>query len=414
MNKPRFNLKNKDDKESLIVLVFRLRGERYVYSTGMKVPPKFWNDKAMRVRASQEYLDFEYMNKQLERVEAATITISRKYESQGSILTQMAFKGEMDAILTGQQKTGSVKDFTSFLNEFIEDRGTSPKYSQGSIEVYNTARKHIVKFVKSRPIKYEDLSIEFFKDFIRFLYKQDFSDNHVNKILSTIRTVLNEATERGLNKNLAYKSRKISVGKTETDNVYLTEDDLSKLVRLDLNARPSLDRVRDLFVIGAYTGLRFSDFTNLKPENLQMLGANPTFNVLTKKTKDRLVIPVHPLVKNVLEKYAFTLPDPISNQKMNDALKEICKIAGLDKVVTKRHYKGGAVYEEKYLKWQLVSSHTGRRSFATNTYKAGVPMLSIMRITGHKKPETFLKYIKFDNTENAILMANHPFFIKYE
>lgn len=410
MNKPRFNLKNKDEKESLISLIYRLRGARYVYSTSMKVPPRYWNDKAMRVRATQEYLDYEWMNKQLERIEAATITISRKYEAEGSILTQMAFKSEMDTILTGQERAGSAKDFSSFLNEFIADRSSSPNYAQGSIEVYNTARKHIFKFVKSRAIKFEDLSIEFFKDFIKYLYKFDFSDNHVNKILSTIRTVLNEATESGLNKNTAYKSRKISVGKTETDNVYLNVVDLKKLVDLDLSSRPALERVRDLFTIAAYTGLRFSDFSTLKPENIQILGEKRTFNVLTQKTKDRLVIPIHPLVEEVLEKYSYHLPEPISNQKMNDALKLICKQAELNATFTKRHYRGGKVVEEIYLKWQLVSSHTGRRTFATNAYIAGVPMLSIMRITGHKKPETFLKYIKFDNAENAILMAEHQFF----
>ncbi len=411
MNKPRFNLKNKDDKESLISLIYRWRGDRYVYSTSMKVPPKYWNDKTMRVRTTQEYLDHEYMNKQLQRIEGATITVSRKYEAEGSILTQMAFKSEMDAILTGQERAGSSKDFSSFLNEFIADRSSSPKYAPGSIEVYNTARNHIFKFVKSRAIKFEDLSIEFFKDFIKYLYKFDFSDNHVNKILSTIRTVLNEATERGLNKNLAFKSRKISVGKTETDNVYLNVADLKKLVTLDLSSRPALDRVRDLFIIAAYTGLRFSDFSTLKPENIQIMGGKRIFNVLTKKTKDRLVIPIHPLVEDVLEKYSYSLPEPISNQKMNDALKLICKQAELDATFTKRHYKGGKVTEETYLKWQMVSSHTGRRSFATNAYIAGVPMLSIMRITGHKKPETFLKYIKFDNEENAILMAAHAFFM---
>ena len=75
----------------------------------------------------------------------------------------------------------------------------------------------------------------------------------------------------------------------------------------------------------------------------------------------------------------------------------------------KQEHIGGRMYEVLYKKYELVSSHTGRRSFAANAYITGVPMLSIMRITGHKKPETFLKYTKFDNDENAIMMAKHRF-----
>jgi len=410
MKKPRFNLKNKAHKESLISLIAFFKGQRLVYSSGMKVPPKYWNYNALRVKEVQDFIDHVHINKRLDVLEAAATKICKQYELAGEALTQIAFKREMDTALTGRVRVAANNDFTSYFALFVEDRSKSPKYAHGSIQVYNSTTKHLGKYVRNKSIKFEDLTIDFFKGFINYLYRLKFSDNYVNKLLSTIRTVLNEATEEGLNKNMAYKSRKISVGKTDTDNVYLTEDEIQKLAILDLNARPSLDRVRDLFIIAAYTGLRYSDFTNLKPENIQEIEGIRTFNVLTQKTKDRLVIPIHPIVETVLCKYDFNLPEPISNQKMNDALKELCKIAGLVQVVTKRQYRGGKVTEVPYQKWQLVSSHSGRRSFATNAYKAGVGMLSIMRITGHKKPETFLKYIKFDNEENAILMAKHPFF----
>ncbi len=410
MKKPRFNLKNKAHKESLISLIVFFKGQRLVYSSGMKVPPKYWNNKALRVKEVSAFIDHVHINKRLDVIEAAAVKICKRYELAGETLTQIAFRWEMDAILTGKEKVVAKNDFTSYYTRFVEERSKSPKYAHGSIQVYNSTIKHLSRYVTFKSVKFEDLTIGFFKGFIAYLYKLEFSDNYVNKLLSTVRTVLNEATEDGVNKNMAYKSRKISVGKTDTDNVYLTEDELQKLAALELEARPSLDRVRDLFIIAAYTGLRFSDFSTLKPDNIQEIDGIKTFNVLTQKTTQRVVIPIHHLVEDVLRKYNFNLPEPISNQKMNDALKVLCKIAGLIQVVTKRQYNGGKVIEVPYQKFQLVSSHTGRRSFATNAYKAGVPMLSIMRITGHKKPETFLKYIKFDNEENAMLMAKQPFF----
>lgn len=410
MKKPRFNLKNKSEPDTLISLIAFFKGQRLVYSSGLKVPPRYWNDKSMRVREVQEFPDHEYMNRRLELLETTATKITQKYDSEGKLLTQISFKREMDTILMGRDRSVQANDFTTYFADFIDDRSRNPAYAQGSIQVYNSALKHLNKYARNKSIKFDDLTIEFFKGFIHHLYRLKFSDNYVNKLLGTIRTVLNEATEDGVNKNMAYKSRKISVGKTDTDNVYLTESEIQNLANIDLSKRPSLDRVRDLFIIAAYTGLRFSDFANLKPENIQEVEGKKTFNVLTQKTTQRVVIPIHALVEKIIEKYGFNLPEAISNQKMNDALKELCMMAGLNKVVTKRQYQGGRVTEVPYQKWELVSSHTGRRSFATNAYKAGLPMLSIMRITGHKKPETFLKYIKFDNEENAILMAKHPFF----
>jgi len=246
--------------------------------------------------------------------------------------------------------------------------------------------------------------------FINYLYGKNFSDNYIHKILTTIRTMLNDATDRGLNENLAYKSKKVSVAKTEADNVYLNEVELDILHSYPLIQGSRLDKVRDLFLISTYTGLRFSDFTHLKVQNVQVVEGVDVFNITIRKMKDRLIIPIHPVVKSILRKWNDVLPEPISNQRMNDYLKELCELAGIDGVEIKREHRGGKMYEVPYLKYQLISSHTGRRSFATNAYKAGVPMLSIMRITGHSQPETFLKYIKFDNTENALLMAKHPFF----
>ncbi len=410
MKKPRYNLKNYSEKESLIIMFFHFKGIKHVLSTGLKINPKYWNRVQMRVRDSQDLSDGFRINETLEKLESFAISIARKFELSGGKLTRIEFKRAMTLCITGTDPDESQTDFTGFLNKFINERSLNPKYAPGSVEVYKTAQKHLYNYVKGKRIDFNDLSIDFFKGLTNYLYRLDFSDNHVNKILGTIRTILNEATELGMNKNQMYKSRKIAVGKTETDNVYLTETDLMLLATLDLTARPGLDRVRDLFLIASYTGLRFSDFAKLKTENIQMVGDSQVFNILTTKTKDRLIIPIHPVVAAVLRKYNYDLPEAISNQRMNDSLKEVCKLAGLVNHFTKRRYRGGKVMEEVFQKWELVSSHTGRRSFATNAYKAGVPMLSIMRITGHKKPETFLKYIKFDNTENAIILANHPFF----
>ena len=124
------------------------------------------------------------------------------------------------------------------------------------------------------------------------------------------------------------------------------------------------------------------------------------------KTNNRVAIPIHPVVREVLEKYNYELPAEISNQKFNDYIKEVARLAGLTMIETKTRTEGGKANTTRCEKWQLVSSHTGRRSFATNMYKRGLPSIMIMSITGHKTESAFLKYIKVRQDEHAEMMAD--------
>lgn len=412
MRKPRFNLKNKSESNTLISLIYRPFGERLVYSTKLFIPPKYWNPNIMRARTTQEFMDHFHINNELDKIERIASTLAKEYRSKDQELSPMSFKSEMDKRYLGKESHSdqAVDDFSSFINKFIKERSDSPTYTPGSIKVYKTSTKHLNEFARGKRIRFNDLTLEFFLGFIQYLYSKNYSNNHIHKIVSTVKTILNDATERGFNTNMAFKHRKISVPKTESDNVYLNEHDLLKLYDVDLSSNDRLDKVRDLFLIAAYTGLRFSDFTVLKPHNIREIEGQQVFDTSVGKTRDRVIIPIHPIVRSILDKYHNILPKPISNQKMNDYLKDLCELSGLTEKIIKREYRGGKMYEMSYPMYKLVSSHTGRRSFATNAYKAGLPMLNIMRITGHKKPETFLKYIKFDNEENAVMMAKHPFF----
>ena len=113
-----------------------------------------------------------------------------------------------------------------------------------------------------------------------------------------------------------------------------------------------------------------------------------------------------------MDKYDGSLPNAISDQKMNDYLKEIAEKAKLTEIIIKAQTRGGSKTETSHNKWELVTVHTARRSFATNAFLAGVPSISIMKITGHRSEKSFLKYIKITQEQNADLMANHPFFSK--
>jgi integrase len=140
------------------------------------------------------------------------------------------------------------------------------------------------------------------------------------------------------------------------------------------------------------------------------MGITPFIRVFTQKTEQTVTIPVKTVVREILDKYKGEPPKGISNQKMNDYLKELGKLAGLNQEVIIRTRKGGVRKEETFPKFELITTHTARRSFATNAYNAKIPSKSIMGITGHKTEREFLKYIKLSSDEHAILMAENPFF----
>ena len=129
----------------------------------------------------------------------------------------------------------------------------------------------------------------------------------------------------------------------------------------------------------------------------------------TQKTGTKVVIPIHPVVREIIDRgYDFntTMPD----QKINKYIKEIARLAGITDKVTINRNIAGKNTEETFFKYELVTTHTARRSFATNAYKAGVPTIAIMKITGHTRETTFLKYIKVSEEENAEMLKKHPFF----
>lgn len=213
--------------------------------------------------------------------------------------------------------------------------------------------------------------------------------------------MLNDATERGLNENLYFKRKSFKKPTELTTSIYLNDAELKVLQQTNLSHHPRLDRVRDLFLIGCHTGLRHSDWSKVTPEQIE----DGFITITPNKTKDAVVIPVHDTVLQIIEKYNGKLPKVPSNQKTNEYLKDIGKmLENLKKTETKRITKGGLLQSSNMEKWELLTTHVARRSFATNQYLAGIPTITIMAITGHKTEREFLRYIRATSKEHAQVM----------
>ena len=409
MAKAKFILKEPNAKiETLIYLVYNYQYNRFKYSTGEKINPKYWNKSAQRVKATKQFPEYPEFNSRLDKIENGINTAFRKLLNDNIQPNNTKLKEALEIELSDSILKPKKVSFFEFIEEYIQESKLNK--SVGTIKVYKTTFKYLKQYAKKyKPINFETITLEFYNHYLGFLkLEHNLSNNTVGKHIKTIKSFMNEATERGINSNLEFRNKRFKTIREESDTVYLNLDELEKIESLDLKASPRLEKVRDLFLIGCYTGLRFSDFTQINPENI--VSDNTVIQVRTKKTGQRVSIPLHKTVRTILKKYKNKLPKAYTNQTMNDYLKEVISLAGIKELVETTITKGGKVEKNILPKYKLVSTHTARRSFATNLYLAEVPSISIMKITGHKTERSFLQYIRVSQKENADKLLTHPFF----
>lgn len=263
---------------------------------------------------------------------------------------------------------------------------------------YIVTYRYLKEFTETNgELNFEDIDLNFYNNFSSFLRNKGLSVNTIGKKIQTLKIFLNSATEEGKNINLKYKSRNFKTVEEEVDNIYLTKDEIRQFYNYDFSDNPRLEKVRDLFIVGCWTGLRFSDLSQVNKENIN----GKILRIRQSKTGRIVNIPIHVQVWSIMKKYNMDLPKLISNQKFNNYLKEAAEIAGLNATFVKTETRYGKKTRTKYSKFEVIGTHTARRSFCTNAYKDNIPTLDIMAISGHKTEKAFLRYIKIDGEEHA-------------
>lgn len=397
----RFYLKNPSTKDDSLIYMFFLSGqEQFKMSTMKKIKPKDWDMEEQRPRRS--YSGYSTLRGFLTTLAADAEAAYIQLQSRSELFTMDDVKAQ---ILKNKTRVPEPKaiSFSAFLELYIE-RSVALK-SHATIKAYKNTRNHLLDFEKTlwpKKLSFESIDQLFYDDFMQFLIKKkQLSNNTIGNQIKNLKVFLNEATELGINKTFDYKKKKFKKLQEESDSIYLTEDEIKDLYNLKLDDKPSLQRVRDLFIIGCWTGLRFSDFTKLRKENI----SKGMISIRTQKTDQALMIPIHPMVMQIFKKYTenseINLPRAITNQKMNNYLKVVGQKAELDQKIIVTTNRGILRDNKTYSKHELLTTHTARRSFATNLYLQGFPAISIMKITGHKSEQSFLKYIKVSQEENA-------------
>jgi len=301
-----------------------------------------------------------------------------------------------------------VPPFLTFFAQFIQEM--TPIRKQLTIRSYKHTLKTLQQYADfiGKPLNYEDLDMTFYNSFLSYLYStKKLSANSAGGYFKVIKLIAGVSLERGYHKNIAWKNKAFKTLQEVSDGIYCTEEELTLLYNYDFSYDKRLEHVRDTFICGSYTALRYSDLSRLQAANIQ----NGTIVVNTKKTDERVVIPIHPRVKAIIEKYQKSTGSPWppvfkNEQKFNFHLKEVARIVGgpFSQSVIKRISIAGRPTQLVQKKSELMCSHVARRTCATNLAKAGLPIPVIQKITGHKTLKALMIYLKQSQEESAAIV----------
>lgn len=402
-----FALKEPNSKSlTLIYLIFRFNSLQWKFSTEQKILPKFWNPETNKARESRSFPGASELNNLLTNCENGVLNTYRKLINDKEQVKREPLREAIDIALSKEIQQTDKKDFFAFIDNFI----TTSNKKLNTVKQYRQAERVLKEYQEAIkvPITFESIDLDFYESYVKHLNKKGYYTNSVGGFVKNLKVFMGAAVDRGLTKNMAYKHSKFRKVNEESESIYLSTNELKTIYELKLEDNERLDKVRDLFIIGCYTGLRFSDLSKLSSENI--IDKNSKIKILTEKTGELVIIPLHPFIKDILEKNNGEIPRVISNQKMNEYLKELGEKAKFNDSVTINFTKGGKQTKKAFPKYDLITVHTARRSFATNAYLNDIPSISIMKITGHRTEKAFLKYIKISQEDNANKLLNHPFF----
>lgn len=294
------------------------------------------------------------------------------------------------------------KNNTCEVVPFIFKQARNTRGSESYKSQIRKNAKRLQEFEQSRGIKLmsNSLNTEMCNDLYDFFATQNLLENTITSIMSKIFSSFRLMRKHGYEVSPDIDTYKLK--KETVTTVSLSSDEIIKIY----NLKTKSSVIRDLFVVGCLTGMRYSDLSTLTTKNI----IGNSIVKKTKKTGVHVEVPIHPIIREILDKYNGFPPYKDTQQNFNDVVKTLCKRAGItDKVYIERT-RAGKPERFSTPKYKLVSSHTARRSFATNAYLAGIPTARIMLITGHTTESAFFKYIRISKSENAKILAEHPFF----
>lgn len=393
--------------EAQIRIRIRWNGNIAQFNCGYTIETKKWSSNLSRCKKNvfnEKGISSADINKELNRLEDLANDVFKSFEVQDMIPTTNEYKNAFN--IQNGKKVGILqqeKTFDSCFLEFVSTQSSLNAWADSTIYKFNTLKKHLKSF--NPDLNLSTFNTDFYLNFIQYL--RDVAHLQNTSILKTWKMLtwfLRWADKKGYITNKEYLDFKPGL-KTVKDKevVYLTWDELMKVYNLCFpNNKKYLERVRDVFCFQCFTSLRYSDVHKLKREDI----VDNIIKVVTAKTGDTIKIDLNKYSHAILDKYKNEeRPLPvISNQRMNQWIKEVCFLAEIRQSITIVYYKGSERVEEVHPKYELIGTHTGRRTFICNALTMGIPAATVMEWTGHSDYKAMKPYIKIADEEKSKAM----------
>ncbi len=387
-----------DAKTSKIFLQVIYLTKKIRISTGQKIDKQFWGTPGNKYRVSSKSLLSNSINTLLINweVKARDVLIYAQLNDE----TVDEVQGKLYEALKVQIK--EKKNPNNLINFFRTwaTVGTATKTNPRRGDLYSfRVCWDFVKKNYNENIEFKDIDYNFYSNYVIYL-KNDkgLRLNTVGTHIKNLKAVMSEAYKRGVHSNTAFMQFK-KIEET-VDNVYLTQEELDLLYNCDLDTTRAA--YRDIFLIGCYTCMRYSDYSRLSKEWIRGNDTDGWFLEYTEqKTLNRNVIPMHARVLEIMKKYDYTLP-VITQEQLNKNIKRICAMAGINTIITTTKIIADKKIIEKKIKCEMVTTHTARRTGVSNLIRLNCPLNLIMAMSGHKSMRSFAKYDKVESEKKAI------------
>ena len=390
--------------------------KRIEFTTGYRIDATKWDADKQRVKngcSNKLKQSASEINASLLEYYTEIQSIFKRFEVEDVMPTPEQIKEAFNALHKPVSEEPKPKkealpcDFFQVFDDFVEDCGRQNNWTDSTFEKFAAVKNHLTNFR-------EGLTFEFFderglNDYVGYLRDvKEMRNTTIGKQLSFLKWFLRWAFKKGVHQNNAYDSYKPKLKSTQKKIIFLTWDELNRLREFKIPSnKQALERVRDVFLFQCFTGLRYSDVFNLRRSDIK----GDHIEVTTVKTSDSLIIELNNHSKAILNKYknvAFeddkVLP-VITNQKMNDYLKEMAELAGIDESIRQTYYRGNERIDDVTPKYALLGTHAGRRTFICNALALGIPPQVVMKWTGHSDYKAMKPYIDIADDIKANAMS---------
>ena len=390
--------------------------KRIEFTTGYRIDSAKWDADKQRVKngcSNKLKQSASEINASLLEYYTEIQSIFKRFEVEDVMPTPEQIKEAFNALHKPVSEEPKPKkealpcDFFQVFDDFVEDCGRQNNWTDSTFEKFAAVKNHLTNFR-------EGLTFEFFderglNDYVGYLRDvKEMRNTTIGKQLSFLKWFLRWAFKKGVHQNNAYDSYKPKLKSTQKKIIFLTWDELNRLREFKIPSnKQALERVRDVFLFQCFTGLRYSDVFNLRRSDIK----GDHIEVTTVKTSDSLIIELNNHSKAILDKYKDVpfendkvLP-VITNQKMNDYLKELAELAGIDEPIRQTYYKGNERIDDVTPKYALLGTHAGRRTFICNALALGIPPQVVMKWTGHSDYKAMKPYIDIADDIKANAMS---------